>query len=131
MNTSVLDTLRATFDPHEIVSQLGRSGQRAKEVLQDRLIQYLQDAGIRYSNERKGGKQKPALVELKPLVGDVVFFMNSEKRKSFGVIVEILNDNQVSIRTKYHGSIHLRSIHVRVLTLLYRPSEWVNDIPAN
>ena len=100
MNTSVIDTLRATFDPHEIVSQLGRSGHRAKELLQDRLIQYLQDAGIRYSS-----KQKPALVQLKPLVGDVVFFVNSEKKKTFGVIVEILNDNQVSIRTKYHGSI--------------------------
>ena len=91
----------------------------------------MQDAGIRYSNEMKGCKQKPALVELKPLVGDVVFLINSEKRKSFGVIVEILNDNQVSIRSKYQGSIQLRSVHVRVLTLLYRPSEWVNDIPAN
>ena len=30
MNTSVIDTLRATFDRHEIVSQLGRSGHRAK-----------------------------------------------------------------------------------------------------
>ena len=71
-------------------------------------------------------------VELKPLVGDVVFFINSEKRKSFGVIVEILSDkNQVSIRSKYQGSVQIRTVHVRVLTLLYRPSEWKNDIPVN
>ena len=130
MNNSVIDTLHATFHPDEIVSQLGRSGHQAKQLLQERLIQYLQDAGIRYASERKGNKQKPALVQLKPLVGDVVFFVNSEKKKTFGIIVEILNENQVSIRTKYHGTIQLRSVHIRVLTLLFRPEEWVDDLPA-
>jgi len=130
MNNSVIDTLNATFHPDEIVSQLGRSGHQAKQLLQDRLIQYLQESGIRYASEKRGNKQKPAIVQLKPLVGDVVFFVNSEKKKTFGIIIEILNENQVSIRTKYNGTVQLRSLHIRVLTLLFRPEEWIDDLPA-
>ena len=129
MNSTVVDILRATFDPHELVSQLGRNGHQAKELLQDRLIQFLQDAAIRYSPQKKGHDQKHALIELHPCVGDVVFFLNSEKKKCFGLIVAILKDNQVLVRRKYQGTITEQNLHVRVLTLIYRPSEWNHDIP--
>ena len=62
------------------------------------------------------------------MIGDIVLFKDSEKRKRFGIIVDILEKNQVTIRSVL-SVVTLRQFHVRVLILLYRPEEWANDIP--
>ena len=66
---------------------------------------------------------------MKAKVGDIVLFKDSEKRKRFGIIVEVLAKNQVTIRSVLNSVVTLRQFHVRVLILLYRPAEWAEDVP--
>ena len=129
MNKSVIDIMRGVFNPDPIISQLGRTGSQAKEWLRESLISYLQDNGVRYQSEKSGNKQKKSYSSLKPNVNDVILFLDSDHKKRFGVILEILEKNQVLIRSILAGSVIERKFHVRVLTLLFRPSEWRDDIP--
>ena len=129
VNRSVIDIIRGVFNPDPIISQLGRTGSQAKEWLRESLISYLQDNGVRYQSEKSGNKQKKSYGSLKPNVNDVILFHDSDHKKRFGVILEILEKNQVLIRSILAGSVIERKFHVRVLVLLYRPSEWKNDIP--
>ena len=131
LNQSVVDILRGVFDPDPIVSQLGRTAHENKVWLQESLIQYLQDSAIRFQSERKGNKQKPAHYELKPKKDDIVFFLDSENRKRFGIILEICELNQVVVRSVLYNKVVERKMHIRVLTLLYRPEEWSGDFPIN
>ena len=130
LNSSAIDILRGVFDPDPIISQLGRSSSQTKIWLKDALIQYLQDSGVRYHDEKSGNDQKKCFKPLKPMIGDIVLFKDSEKRKRFGIIVDILEKNQVTIRSILNSVATLRQFHVRVLILLYRPQEWTNDIPS-
>jgi hypothetical protein len=129
LNQSAVDILRGVFDPNPVISQLGRAASQTKLWLRDALISYLQDTGVRYADERSGNNQKKCYKSLKPLVNDIVLFRDSEKKKRFGIIMEILLKNQVMIRSILNGIVTLRQFHIRVLVLLYRPQEWVNDIP--
>ena len=61
---------------------------------------------------------------------DVVLFLDSDKKKQYGVILEICEKNQVMIRSVLYGSVTTRKFHIRVLTLLYRPQEWEGDFPV-
>ena len=129
LNSCAIDILRGVFDPDPIISQLGRTASQTKIWLKDALICYLQDSGIRYQSERSGNDQKKSFTDLKAKVGDVVLFKDSEKRKRFGIIVEILEKNNVTIRSVLNSVVTLRQFHVRVLILLYRPEEWQQDLP--
>ena len=113
-----------------VISQLRRAASQTKIWLKDALSQYLQDSGVRYADEKSGNNQKKCYKSLKPLVNDIVLFKDSEKKKRFGIIVEILLKNQVMIRSILNSVATLRQFHVRVLILLYRPQEWINDIPS-
>jgi hypothetical protein len=62
-------------------------------------------------------------------VNDIVLFKDSEKRSRFGVILQLCSQNQVIIRSVLNRVPIERKFHIRVLTLLFRPSEWVHDIP--
>jgi hypothetical protein len=119
------------FDPDETVSQLGRAGHESKVQLQNSLIDYLQETGVRYQSERAGNDQKKAYSTVKPQINDVVMFKDSEKKSRFGVILQILDKNQVMIRSVLYGNVTERKFHVRVLTLLFRPSEWKDDFPID
>jgi hypothetical protein len=112
-----------------VIKQLGRAASQTKLWLRDTLISYLQDTGVRYANERSGNNQKRCYKSPKPLVNDIVLFRDSEKKKCFGVIKEILPKNQVMISSVLNGTVTTGQFHNRVLVLLYRPQEWENDIP--
>ena len=128
MNQSVVDILRGVFDPDCVISQLGRTGSAAKEWLRDSLLSYLQDSGIRFQSEKSGNDQKKTFGKLKPAINDIVMYVDSEKRKRFAVITNILEKNQVELRSDLNGTVVLRIFHIRVLILLYRAAEWCNDI---
>jgi hypothetical protein len=129
LNANAIDILRGVFDPDETVSQLGRAGHESKVQLQNSLIDYLQETGVRYQSERAGNNQKKAYSTVKPQISDVVLFKDSEKKSRFGVIVQVCSHNQVFIRSVLNRIVTERKFHIRVLTLLFRPSEWKNDFP--
>jgi hypothetical protein len=129
LNANAIDILRGVFNPDETVSQLGRAGHDKKQELQSALIDYLQEAGVRYSKETAGNKQKKAYSSVSPQVSDVVLFKDSDKKSRFGVIVQLCSQNQVLIRSVLNRVVTERKFHIRVLTLLFRPSEWIHDFP--
>jgi hypothetical protein len=129
LNQSVVDILRGVFEPSDIVSQLGRHNHENKLWLQSSLLDYLQDSGVRYAKERSGNDQKRCHNTLKPAQNDIVMYNDSEKKKRFGIIIEILIKNQVMLRSVLYGKVVTRKFHIRLLVLLYRPSEWNHDIP--
>ena len=130
LNQNAIDILKGVFEPDETISQLGRASHESKQWLRDALLSYLQESGVRYQSEKAGDNQKKSYSTLKPLVHDVVLFLDSDKKKRFGVILEICEKNQVMIRSVLYGSVTTRKFHIRVLTLLYRPQEWEGDFPV-
>ena len=129
MNMSAVQILAGIFEPDHLISQLGKSNSAAKGWLQQALLDYLQTNAIRYEKPRLGDKQKPTHGNcLKPLVGDVVLYLDSNKVKRFGLIMEILAKNQVLLRSKLNNTQVDRPYHIRLISLLYRPSEWTGDI---
>ena len=129
MHQTAKDIFRGVFEPSDIISQLGRSANENKTLLRNSLIQYLHDSGIRYVKERSGNHQKKPRETLKPQLNDIVMFNDSEDKKRFRVIIEIADKNQVIMRSVLYGSVIQRKFHIRVLILLFRPSEWHHDIP--
>ena len=129
MNMSAVQILTGIFEPDHLISQLGKANSAAKGWLQQVLLDYLQTNAFRYEKPRLGDKQKPTFGNnLKPLVGDIVLYFDSAKVKRFGLVLEILLQNQVMIRSKLNNVQVDRPYHIRLLSLLYRPSEWAQDI---
>ena len=62
-------------------------------------------------------------------MNDVVLFLNCEEKKTFGIIVQLLEKNQCLVRTTLYGKVVDRALHLRVLYLLFRPSEWNQGFP--
>ena len=76
-----------------------------------------------------GDNSKPDTRKLLPNVDDIVLY-KTEKSKKFGVIVEVIG-NICSVKTHHYGVITVLEKHCRVLTLLFRASEWdKHGIPA-
>ena len=129
MNMSAVQLLAGIFEPDHLISKLGKANSAAKGWLQQALLDYLQTNAIRYEKPRLGDKQKPTFGNnLKPQVGDLVLYLDSAKVKRFGLVLEMLLKNQVMIRSKLNNIQVDRPYHIRLLSLLYRPSEWAQDI---
>ena len=95
--------------------------------LRQAIVCYLQTSALRYSSKREHGKQSKS--SLTPMIGDVTMFKDSKEKKVFGVIIEILKKNQVMVRCIRHKTATEIANHVRVLILLYKPTERNGDIP--
>ena len=99
-------------------------GNDGGEVLRNSLISYLQAAAIRFSPLREGNKQTKPRERLSPQIDDVVLYHNSEAVVRYGLITQLLGRNQVMVKTQlYNNPIDL-PMHIRTLTLLFRPTEW-------
>ena len=121
---TVRDILDGIFDVSQSLNQLGQLGNDGREILRNSLISYLQSAAIRFSPLRAGNKQTKPREALTPQVGDVVLYLNSEAVTRYGLITQILERNQVMVKTQlYNNPIDL-PMHIRKLTLLFRPTEW-------
>ena len=46
------------------------------------------------------------------------------------IINEIIAKNNVKIKCVYYGTVPILQKHIRLLVLLFRASEWKNDIPT-
>ena len=115
--------------PTQSLASLGGQLLRPKSGLRMHSSAISRTMGVKYQSERGGNKQKKCYESLKPNIHDVVLFYDSDQRKRFGVVLEVLEKNQVLIRSILAGSVIERKFHVRVLVLLYRSSEWNNDVP--
>ena len=60
------------------------------------------------------------------MVGEMVLFPDSEDKRIFGIITEILKKNQVLIRCIRNRSVTEIAKHQRLLVL---PSKWNKDVP--
>ena len=95
-----------------------------------------------YLNDiRQGDNSKPNFHNLTPMLDDIVIFQTSDKKRKFGVIVELLDcslwfelleKNMTRVKTTLHGVVQNVEKHIRLLVLIYRKSEWHADgIPKN
>ena len=81
-----------------------------------------------YLNDiRQGDNSKPNFHNLTPMLDDIVIFQTSDKKRKFGVIVEILEKNMIRVKTTLHGVVQNVEKHIRLLVLIYRKSEWHAD----
>ena len=86
-----------------------------------------------YLNDiRQGDNSKPNFHNLTPMLDDIVIFQTSDKKRKFGVIVELLEKNMTRVKTTLHGVVQNVEKHIRLLVLIYRKCEWHADgIPKN
>ena len=117
-----IDVLSPVFSTSETASLLSKNSQQALTGLQESLIAFLQSDGIKYRNVM-GNDSKPDSRKLSAQIDDVVLY-KTEKAKKFGIIVELLDKNVCSVKTTYYGVVTILQKHSRVLTLLFRASEW-------
>ena len=98
------------------------------ETLRNALIDYLQNAAVRYKSLRAGSRQSKPKELLSPMQGDIVLYKNSDKppQTRYGLILEILDKNQVTVKTKLFNCPTELPMHVSTLSLLFRPAEWTN-----
>ena len=65
---------------------------------------------------------------LSPREGNIIQYKNSDKppQTIYGLILEILRKNQVTVKTQLFGKATDLPIHISTLSLLFRPTEWSN-----
>ena len=99
-----------------------------RETLRNALISYLQNAAVRYKSLRAGSRQTRPKEMLSPMEGDIVLYKNSDKppQTRYGLILEILGKNQVTVKTQLFGKATELPMHISTLSLLFRPAEWSN-----
>ena len=97
-----------------------------RETLRNALIDYLQNAAVRYKSFRAGSRQTKPKELLSPMQGNIVLYKNSEKQTRYGLILEILDKNQVKVMTQLFNCPTELPMHVSTLALLFHPAEWTN-----
>jgi hypothetical protein len=123
----VLDPLTALPNTASLIV---KNHAAVQDALQSALLDYLQKEGVKYPT-RQGDNSKNDIQHLTPLVDDIIIYQTSEKRCRFGVIVQILPNNMVIVRTSRNSVLENLSKHLRLLKLIFRKSEWLeNGIPA-
>ena len=80
------------------------------------------EKGVTFKDVRKGGGNKQSSQLLMTLVNDVIIFKDSKDHIRFGLILEILEQNTVKVRVISRGKVKEEVYHIRLLKLVYRPS---------
>ena len=115
------DVLSPVFSPAETASWLSKNSQLVLSGLQEALLAFLQSDGIKFRTVM-GNESKPDTRRLLPNVNDLVLF-KTEKSRKFGIIVQVTG-NICKVKTHYYNQVTILEKHCRVLTLLFRASEW-------
>ena len=68
---------------------------------------------------------------LRPLLDDIVLYLNSEGKICYGLVTAILTKNRVTVKTNLYGKPTFLPMHSRLLNLLFRHSEWDQDVPSS
>ena len=90
MNLVAQDILAGVFNASSILSQIGRAASESKQTLTLALKTYLQECALRYQRPRAGNDQHNPKEFLRPLLGDIVLYLNSEENVCYGLITAIL-----------------------------------------
>ena len=122
----ILDVLSPLTALNSVASLVAKNHSAVQNALQSHLLDYLQSEGIRY-DIRQGDNSKPNFHNLTPMLDDIIIFQTSDKKRKFGVIVEILEKNKIRVKTTLHGVVQNVEKHIRLLVLIYRKSEWHAD----
>ena len=101
-------------------------------AFEENLLTYLQSTSTAYQDTRAKNSRNIRAIEkeLKPLVGDVVIYLDSKDNKKFGVITSVDSLQLVTIKCLHHKTQIEKQIHIRLLSLLFRPTEWNSGIPV-
>ena len=69
---------------------------------------------------------------LHPLLGDVVLTLVN-KHRHLAKITDLSTgvENVIRLRTMYHGNLQELDMHICALVLIYRKSEWCEDVPID
>ena len=130
MNLVAQNILAGVFNASSLLSQVGRAAPESKQTLTLALKSYLQESALKYKRPRVGNDQHNPKEFLRPLLHDMVFYLNSEEKVCYGLITAILTKNRVTVKTELYGKATYLPMHSRVLNLLFRNSEWKHDIPS-
>ena len=130
VSTTIKDILEGVFDVSRTLSQLGKLNSNGREALRNALISYLQDSAVRFKILRAGSRQSNPKELLSPKVGDVVLYKNSDTppQTRYGLIQEVLKKNQVVVKSQLFGKPADLKMHIRTISLLFRPAEWKHGL---
>ena len=115
------------FDPLAIIN-LNVNAREQRSAFKEELLNYLQSVSLSYEDTRVRGARPNKLLKefLTPLKRDVCLYMDSKKRKRFGIIDRVVNPAKVIlIVLKGHHRTY-QEYTTRQLLLLFRASEWVD-----
>ena len=117
VTSTIRDILDGVFDISQTLSQLGKMHNNGRESLRNALIDYLQNAAVRYKSLRAGSRQTKPKELLSPMQGDIVLYKNSDKppQTRYGSILEILDKNQVKVKTQLFNCPTKLPMHVSTL----------------
>ena len=115
------DVLQPVFTPAETASWLSTNSKLVHSGLQEALLAFLQTDRIKFRTVM-GDNSKIDTKKLLLCKHDL-FMFKTEKSCKFGIIVNV-DGNLCSIKTHYYNVVTVLEKHCRVLTLLFRASEW-------
>ena len=131
MNLVAQNILAGVFNATSLLSQVGRAASQSKQILTSALKTYLQESAIRFQRPRAGDDQHNPKELLRPLLEDIVLYVNSEGKICYGLVTAILTKNRVTVKTNLFGKPTFLPMHSRLLNLLFRHSEWDQDVPSS
>lgn len=125
-----MDVLGPVFQLDSTASLIAKNTHGVLSGLQEALLAYLQQDGIRYRIVM-GEDSKPDTKGLLPQVDDIVLY-KSDKSRKFGIITALHDKNICSVRTVHYNQVTVLEKHARLLQLLFRATEWTNSgIPVS
>ena len=79
----------------------------------------------------QGETNKKGLTGLSPQVNDVIIYKDHNNQPRFGIIQRVLEKNKVLVKTTHYKKIDQLEMHIRKISLIYRPKENLGHFPLN
>ena len=116
---------------NEIVGKLAESKKNSSEIFKQALIDYLKSSSVRFKQKMQGDSNRKSFTGLVPQVNDIIIYNDHTNQPRFGIIQKILEKNRVAVRTTHYKKINELVMHVRKISLIFRPSEYKGHFPLN
>ena len=115
----------------EIVGKLAESKANSSELFKQALIDYLKSSSVRFKPQIQGDTNRKSFTGLIPQVNDIIIYKDHNNQPRFGIIQRILEKNRVLVKTTHYKKIDELVMHVRKISLIYRPKENKGHFPLN
>ena len=86
---------------------------------------------MRFKPTMQGDTNRKSFTGLVPQVNEIIIYRDHTNQPRFGIIQKILEKNRVAVRTTHYKRIDELVMHVRKISLIYRPSENKGHFPLN